>query len=119
MTKVNKTNTDNIQVLYSIILPAYNSASFVEKAIQSILNQNYEYFELILIDDGSIDETLEIFEKYALIDKRVQVFHKENGGHTSARNYGLIRSKGDYIIFLDSDDWIDKSTLEICTHIIT
>lgn len=95
-------------------MPAYNSALYLKKCIDSVLEQTYPEFELILVDDGSIDDTLSICNAYAEIDSRVKVIYKENGGHTSARTEGLKRAIGDYIIFLDSDDWIASQTLEIC-----
>lgn len=101
-------------VRFSIIVPAYNSSSFIKKCIESVLDQTYSEFELILIDDGSQDNTLTICNTYAKCDSRVKVIHKENGGHTSARNEGLKIATGDYILFLDSDDWISGQTLEAC-----
>lgn len=101
-------------VLFSIIVPAYNSSTFIRKCIESVLNQTYGGFELILVDDGSQDTTLEICKSYAENDLRIKVIHKENGGHTSARNEGLKNATGEYILFLDSDDWIATDTLEIC-----
>ena len=104
--------TNNVR--FSIIIPAYNSSAFISKGIESVLNQTYTGFELILVDDGSQDSTLEICRAYAEKDSRVKVFHKENGGHTSARNEGLKNAIGEYILFLDSDDWISLQTLELC-----
>lgn len=100
--------------LFSIIVPAYNSGAFIERCIYSVLKQTYTAFELILIDDGSNDNTLTICESYALVDPRVKVIHKKNGGHTSARNEGLKNAIGEYILFLDSDDWLSHQTLDIC-----
>ena len=101
-------------VLFSIIVPAYNSASFINKCIDSVLEQTYSNFELILVDDGSKDNTLDICNAYAKTDSRVKVIHKENGGHTSARNEGLKAASGLYVLFLDSDDWIAIDVLKIC-----
>ncbi len=101
-------------MFFSIIVPAYNSALFITKCIDSVLTQTYSEFELILVDDGSKDNTLSICNEYAEIDSRVKVIHKDNGGHTSARTEGLKRAIGDYMLFLDSDDWIASQTLEIC-----
>lgn len=102
------------KILFSIIVPAYNSAAFIQKCIESVLNQTYSGFELLLVDDGSTDDTLSICRTYAASDPRVKVIHKENGGHTSARNAGLKIAAGDYVLFLDSDDWISAQTLESC-----
>ena len=104
--------TNNVR--FSIIIPAYNSSAFISKGIESVLTQTYTGFELILVDDGSQDSTLEICRAYAEKDSRVKVFHKENGGHTSARNEGLKNAIGEYILFLDSDDWLAMDVLEIC-----
>lgn len=104
--------TNNVR--FSIIVPAYNSSTFIRKCIESVLNQTYVGFELIIVDDGSQDTTLEICREYEKKDSRVKVFHKENGGHTSARNEGLKNAIGEYILFLDSDDWIATDVLGIC-----
>lgn len=112
-------NIKNKKVLFSIIVPAYNSATFIKKCIESVLGQTYSNFELILVDDGSKDETLMICNTYTECDSRVKVIHKENGGHTSARNEGLKNSTGEYVLFLDSDDWIATDVLEICEADIT
>lgn len=100
--------------VFSVIVPAYNSAEYIKTCIESVLEQTYSGFELILVDDGSLDTTLEICKAYAEKDSRIRVFHKENGGHTSARNEGLKNATGEYILFLDSDDWIATDVLEIC-----
>lgn len=102
------------QFLFSIIVPAYNSATFIKKCIDSVLKQTYSEFELVLVDDGSKDDTFNICKSYAGSDSRVKVLHKANGGHTSARNEGLKSAKGEYVLFLDSDDWIATDVLEIC-----
>lgn len=100
--------------LFSVIVPAYNAAFFIHTCIDSILGQTCPDFELILVDDGSTDDTLRICNAYAESDPRVKVIHKENGGHTSARNEGLKNSTGDYVLFVDSDDWLSKQALDIC-----
>ena len=100
--------------VFSVIVPAYNSAEYIKTCIESILEQSYSGFELILVDDGSTDTTLEICKSYAEKDSRIRVFHKENGGHTSARNEGLKNAAGKYILFLDSDDWLHINTLKTC-----
>ena len=108
--------TNNVR--FSIIVPAYNSSTFIRKCIESVLNQTYVGFELIIVDDGSQDNTLEICRAYAEKDPRVKALHKENGGHTSARNEGLKSATGEYVLFLDSDDWFSKETLECCCNSI-
>lgn len=96
----------------SIIVPVYKASMHVHKCVDSILDQTYKDFELILINDGSPDDSGEICEDYALKDSRVIVKHKQNGGVSSARNMGLDIAKGKYIMFVDSDDWIESNTLE-------
>jgi len=88
--------------LISIIVPAYNSADYIGQAIESILNQNYKNFELLIIDDGSTDNTKEIVRHYN--DSRIKYLYKENGGLSSARNFAVVRSRGQYIMPLDADD---------------
>jgi len=96
----------------SIIIPVYNVELYLEKCIESVINQTYKNLEIILIDDGSPDHCGEICEQFALKDKRIRVIHKENGGLSSARNIGLELFTGDYIGFVDSDDWIENSMYE-------
>ena len=105
---------DNSSVTFSVIVPAYNSEKYIDSCIRSVLTQTYRNFELVIVNDGSSDGTAEILDKYASCDSRIKVFHKENGGHTSARNYGLRNSIGKYVVFLDSDDEIEVETLSQC-----
>ena len=100
------------QPLISVILPIYNVESFLDACIQSILNQTYQNLEIILVDDGSPDKCGSICDFYATKDDRIRVIHKENGGLSSARNAGIDICHGDYIYFLDSDDYIHFLTLE-------
>lgn len=90
----------------SVIVPVYNAEEYLRLCVDSILAQTFTDFELLLIDDGSKDNSGVICDQYAAKDSRVRVFHKENGGVSSARNLGLENAKGDWIIFIDSDDWI-------------
>lgn len=92
----------------SIIVPVYNVEKYLEKCIDSILNQDYKNFELILVNDGSTDGSLEICKRYLSVDKRIKLINKPNGGLSSARNAGLDIACGQYIGFVDSDDWIEK-----------
>jgi glycosyltransferase involved in cell wall biosynthesis len=96
----------------SVIVPVYNNAVFLPKCIESILSQTYSYFELLLINDGSKDESGKICDDYALHDDRVRVFHQDNSGVSFARNKGLKEAKGKYICFVDSDDWVKNVYLE-------
>ena len=99
--------------LISIIVPVYNSVSTLSRCVDSILNQTVSDWELLLIDDGSIDESSKICDEYAVKDKRIKVLHKENGGVSSARNAGIKLAKGDWIIFLDSDDYFLFDALKV------
>lgn len=99
--------------LISIIVPVYKVEKYIGECIDSILGQTYENFELILVDDGSPDNSSKICDKYAAKDERIKVIHKENGGVSSARNVGLDNAKGEYITFIDSDDMVDDQYLEL------
>lgn len=98
--------------MVSVIIPAYNAEKSIKRAIESILNQTYKDFELILIDDGSNDCSLEICRNYAENDTRVKVVHKNNGGVSSARNLGLTKATGKYVAFVDADDWVGTEYLK-------
>jgi glycosyltransferase involved in cell wall biosynthesis len=99
-------------ILLSIIVPIYNVEFFLEKNIKSILSQTYENIELLLVDDGSTDNSLSICYSFSKIDKRIRVLHKTNGGLSDARNFGIKNSKGDYIGFVDGDDFIEPDMYE-------
>lgn len=99
--------------MISIIVPAYNAEKTITRCIKSILEQSVRDFELLLIDDGSTDGTGEICDRFAEIDNRVKVFHKTNGGVSSARNLGLDNADGEWITFVDSDDYVDTEWLAI------
>ena len=103
----------------SIIVPVFNVEKYLERCINSIINQSFNDFEIILIDDGSNDKSGLICDKYAEKDKRIKVIHKENRGISSARNCGIDESTGKYILFVDSDDWIEENELEIINSIIS
>lgn len=98
--------------MVSIIVPVYKVEKFLPKCIESVLNQTYTDFELILVDDGSPDKSPEICDKYAELDKRVVVIHQKNAGVSAARNAGLENAKGEYIGFVDPDDWIAPKMYE-------
>ena len=104
---------------FSVIVPVYNVEKYLPECVNSILNQNYEDFELILVDDGSPDNCPAICDEYTKSDSRVKVVHKENGGLSDARNAGVDAATGDYILFIDSDDyWNNTSTLTKLSEII-
>lgn len=96
----------------SIIVPIYNMAELMRGCINSLLEQEFKNIEILLIDDGSTDNSWNICQAYAVLDSRIKIFHKSNGGLSSARNYGLRNAKGKYSIFVDPDDFIDKEGLE-------
>ena len=98
--------------LISVIIPVYNVETYLPRCIESVLAQSYKNLEILLIDDGSKDTSGQVCEKYALTDSRIRVFHKPNGGLSSARNYGLARATGSWISLVDSDDWIASSFIE-------
>jgi len=98
--------------LVSIIVPIYNVEMYLSKCIESILDQSYSFFELILVNDGSSDNCGEICEEFSKIDTRIKVIHKSNEGVSCARNIGIIESKGKYIMFADSDDYVEPTWCE-------
>lgn len=102
----------------SVIMPVYNVEEYVEQAIMSVLKQTYSNFELIIVDDGTEDNSALICEGYMKKDSRIQLIHKRNGGLSDARNYGLKYAKGDYIYFIDSDDYIEENLLKKCVETI-
>ncbi|MCM1312358.1 MAG: glycosyltransferase family 2 protein [Bacteroides sp.] len=97
--------------MISVIIPIYNVERYLRRCIDSILAQTFTDFELLLVDDGSKDGSGSICDEYAEKDKRVRVFHKANGGVSSARNMGLDHAWGEWITFVDSDDWVDSDYL--------
>lgn len=98
--------------MISVIVPVYNTKEYLERCINSLLLQTYSDMEIILVDDGSTDGSGELCDRFAAGDLRVRVFHKENGGSSSARNLGIDNAKGDYIGFVDSDDYVDADMYE-------
>ncbi|MEG0087047.1 MAG: glycosyltransferase, partial [Niameybacter sp.] len=104
---------ERTQPTLSIIVPVYNVEKYLPKCIESILAQSFTDFEVILIDDGATDKSGEICEEYANKDTRIKIIHKENGGLSSARNAGIELSNGNYIGFVDSDDFIHPQMYEI------
>lgn len=97
--------------LISIVVPVYNVENYLEKCVDSILKQTYKNLEIILIDDGSTDNSGKICDQYQLKDERIKVIHKKNGGLSDARNAGIENSVGDYICFIDSDDYVEKDMI--------
>ncbi len=97
---------------FSVIVPVYNVEEYLDRCISSIVGQTFSDFELILIDDGSVDKSGEICDSYAKEDCRIKVHHKSNSGVSAARNDGLELATGEYIVFIDSDDYVDKEYLQ-------
>lgn len=102
----------------SVIVPIYNVEQYLAKCIDSLLNQTLEDIEIILVDDGATDSSPKICDTYALKDNRIKVIHKSNGGLSDARNVGLEVTKGEYIAFLDSDDWVEPNFYEYLYKLI-
>ena len=101
-----------MEPLISVIVPIYNVEPYLRKCVDSILNQTYQNLEVILVDDGSPDNCGTICDEYAEIDRKVRVIHKKNGGQATARNIALEIASGDYIAFVDGDDWLDEKLYE-------
>ena len=100
--------------LISVIIPVYKVEKFLDRCIESVVNQTYKNLEIILVDDGSPDKCGEMCDEWAKKDDRIEVIHKPNGGLSDARNIGIDKCKGDFIMFVDSDDYLD---LEICSKL--
>ncbi len=99
-------------IKFSIIVPVYNVEKYLTECIESILNQSFDNYEIILVNDGSTDNSGELCENYKLSHSIIKTIHKENGGLSDARNRGLREAKGEYIVFVDSDDYIESGTLD-------
>ena len=100
------------KILVSVIVPIYNSDKYLVQCLESITKQSYEHLQIILVDDGSIDESLRICQVYALSDKRINLISQNNMGVSAARNTGIINSNGEYMTFVDSDDWLELNAIE-------
>ena len=98
--------------LISIIVPVYNVEKYLNRCIDSLISQTYQNIEIILVDDGSTDSSSEIVDGYLKKDNRIKVFHKDNGGLSDARNKGIEISKGKYLSFVDSDDYVTNTYIE-------
>lgn len=101
-----------MEPLVSIVVPIYDVEAYLDECVQSLLHQTYQNLEIILVDDGSPDRCPEMCEQYAKEDSRVKVIHKKNGGLSDARNVGMDLASGEYLMFVDSDDWIHLETVE-------
>lgn len=105
-------------MLFSVIVPVYNAKEYLADCIESILKQSFKDWELILVDDGSTDGSEKICDDFAAKDMRINVIHQRNGGVTKARQTGILQSKGKYVLYVDSDDWIDRNLLNEASIII-
>lgn len=109
-----ETDVSSEKCLVSVIVPIYNVEDYLDRCIDSIVNQTYKNLEILLIDDGSPDNCPEMCDEWAKSDGRIRVIHKENAGLGFARNTGIENASGKYIFFFDSDDYVDKETIEKC-----
>lgn len=100
----------------SVIIPVYNTEEYIGETLNSIINQTLKDIEIIVINDGSTDNSLHIINEYAQRDSRITVFTQANQGQSIARNFGILKACGDYLYFMDSDDLLDECTLELCFH---
>lgn len=105
-------DTYEAEEMISVIVPVYNTGKFLDKCIDSLLEQSYVDYEILIVDDGSTDGSNEICDRQTSKAHSIQVFHKENGGLSSARNYGMDRAIGEYVIFPDPDDWVEPDYLK-------
>ena len=104
--------TENKNPLVSIVVPIYNTEDCLDQCIESIVDQSYKRIEILLIDDGSTDNSYDICEKWQKNDNRIKLFRKENEGISITRNFGTSKSSGDYVLYIDSDDWISSKLVE-------
>ena len=104
---------NKIYPLISVVIPAYNAGQFLDETLESVLSQTYENWECIIVNDGSTDNTESVAKKWCEKDSRFRLTNKENGGLSSARNWGIKESKAEYIAFLDADDILTSDSLEI------
>ena len=109
---------NNREPLISVIIAVYNPGKYLKACLDSLVNQTYKNLEIILVDDGSTDNSLEICKEYAEKDSRIIVHHKENSGVSSTRNLGIRLAHGDYFSFIDSDDYLDLDTYEYLVNLI-
>ncbi len=100
----------------SVIVPVYNTEKYLKNCLDSIINQTYKDIEIILINDGSKDNSLSVLQEYEAVEKRIKVFSQENSGVSSARNKGIDLSSGEYILFIDSDDYLEPNMVEVLVN---
>ena len=105
-------------MLISVVIPAFNVENCISRSIESVLRQKFSDIELIIVDDGSSDDTGFICDKFKTIDSRIKVIHQKNSGVSEARNTGIINSTGDYLFFLDADDWLSLDYFISVYHLL-
>ena len=110
--KIEKSSLRNNGIKISIIIPVYNVEDYLSQCLDSVLSQDFDDFEVICVNDGSTDNSLIILEKYAKLDSRIKIISQINGGLGSARNTGLKHANGEYVMFIDSDDYISEGSLK-------
>lgn len=113
-----KDYTDTHNTFFSVVIPVYNQEKYIKMTIESVLNQSYQNFEIVVVDDGSSDETANIIKSLSETDNRIKIIRKENGGVASARNYGVLKADANWICFLDSDDLWYPEKLRKCYETI-
>lgn len=116
MENLNNNSIYKRESLISIVIPVYNVDQYLSACLSSVLNQSLENIEVLLVDDGSSDGSALICDKYSEKDSRVRVFHKNNGGVSSARQYGLERAQGKWVLFVDADDYCRETLSNACIH---
>ena len=97
----------------SIVIPVFNASQYIAETVESVISQTYTNWELILVNDGSLDDSGIICDRLSEKDERIRVFHQENSGVSTARNKGIELAKGEWIVFIDSDDYVDRNMLEV------
>ena len=102
----------------SVIIPVYNVEKFILKTVESVMNQDYKDVEIILVNDGSPDNSAQIIDELAKRDSRIICIHKENGGVSSARNAGLKIATGEYVTFIDGDDWVEPNYISYLLELV-
>lgn len=107
-----------VNPLISVIIPVYNTEQFLPICLDSVIGQTYKNLEIIIINDGSVDNSMEICERYALRDQRIKIISQSNGGLSAARNTGINNANGEFITFVDSDDYISSNTMEVLLRIL-
>ena len=118
MTESNKKQIKTEKPLISVIIPVYNVQKYLERCLQSVADQDYQNIEVLVIDDGSTDQSRTICDQWAEKDTRFSIYHKKNGGLSDARNYGLDRCVGEYISFVDSDDYLEPTCISYLYELI-